>query len=64
MCAAAFRRMQPGEEQGEDRPQPDPGRESREPRPMQKDAPTEGGGVAQGDIRVPRHPDTLEEEQP
>lgn len=28
---------------------------------MQKDAPTEGGGVAQGDIRVPRHPDKEDE---
>ena len=56
MRAAPFARMQ-----GEDRPQPD--EEIRESRPMQKDAPTEGGGVTQGDIRVPRHPEVEEDER-
>jgi len=38
-----------------------PSDERREPRPLPEQAPPEGGGVAQGDIRVSRHPD--EEEQ-
>lgn len=46
-------------QQGEDRPQPD--EEKRESKPMHKDAEAEGGGVAQGDIRLPRHPEKEDE---
>jgi len=42
---------------------PQPKDEHREPRPLQKDAPTDGGGVAQGDIYVPRHPEREEEKK-
>ena len=41
----------------DERQPPQPAEEKRELRPLQKDLETEGGGVAQGDIRVPRHPE-------
>jgi hypothetical protein len=47
----------------DERQPPQPIEERREPKPLQKDAETEGGGVAQGDIRVPRHPKQEEEEK-
>jgi hypothetical protein len=46
----------------EERKSARPNEQPRKSEPETKDEPIEGGGVAQGDIRIPRHEDEDESE--